>query len=65
VGRAEVFTGPEQPAISDWVDDQLESGASATSIRHRHGLLSGILKHGQTRLPLRPDNPAHSPNSPI
>jgi integrase len=50
-----VAVGPE--AISDWVDEQLEFGAAPKSIRHRHGLLSSVMKHGQVRLKLRPDNP--------
>ncbi len=51
------FRTLEQAAISDWVDEQLEFGAAPTSIRHRHGLLSSVVKHGQQRLRLRPDNP--------
>lgn len=32
-------------------------GCGAQVGAHRHGLLSSIMKHGQTRLRLRPDNP--------
>lgn len=32
--------------IEDWIDQQLEAGASPKSIRNRHGLLSEILKLG-------------------
>jgi hypothetical protein len=38
----------EAEAISDWLDEQLESGAAPKSVRHRHGLLSSIVKHGHT-----------------
>ncbi len=33
------------------------AGAAAKSIRHRHGLLFSIVKHGQQKMKLRADNP--------
>jgi integrase len=53
----EVFAELEHEAISDWIDEQLEWGAAPKSVRHRHGLLSSIIKDGQIRLRQRPDNP--------
>jgi integrase len=47
----------DEDQISDWIDGQFDHGASAKSIRNRHGLLSSIVKHGQERMKLRPDNP--------
>ena len=38
--------------------EQRDLPSTAKSIRNRHGLLFSILRHGQKRLGLRPDNPA-------
>lgn len=35
--------GQDEDQISDWIDGQFDDGASAKSIRNRHGLLSSIL----------------------
>jgi integrase len=43
--------------IGDWVDDQVEAGSAAKTIRNRHGLLSSVMKHGRIRMSLRVDNP--------
>ena len=45
------------PVISDGIDEQLDDGAAPKSVRARHGLLFSIMKHGQQRMRLRPDNP--------
>jgi len=42
--------------IADWVEIQTENAAPKT-VGNRHGLLFGIMKHGQKRLTLRMDNP--------
>jgi integrase len=51
------FTELDEVQISDWIDGQLDEGVAPKSIRNRHGLLFSILKHGQQRMKLRPDNP--------
>jgi len=44
--------------IEDWMVEQRDLPSAGKSIRNRHGPLFSILKHGQKRLHLRPDNPA-------
>jgi integrase len=51
------FADVETEDVTDWVDDQIEGGVAPKTIRNRHGLLSSIMKHGQNRMRLRPDNP--------
>jgi hypothetical protein len=55
------FSDIDEDAISDWIDDQLEAGAAPKSIRNRRGLLFSVMKHGQMRLRVRPDNPCELP----
>lgn len=51
------FTSIDENEIADWVDEQLDGGAAAKTVRNRHGLLSSVMKHGRLRMKLRQDNP--------
>lgn len=50
--------------ISDWVDQQIDDGASPKSIRNRHGLLAALMNHGAGRMGLRPDTPTRHTDLP-
>ena len=51
------FKEIDDDIIGEWIEEQIDAGASAKSIANRHGLLSSIMKHGMAKMHLRADNP--------
>lgn len=54
---ARPFTSISRQDIRAWVATMTELGASAKSVRNRHGVFHAIAAHGILEMELRPDNP--------
>jgi integrase len=55
---AQLFSDLSLDEVDDWIVDRVEAGLKPKTVRNIHGsVLAPVVKHGITRMRLRPDNP--------